>query len=333
MPPFHKIGGFPFPPKHFLANFFRNFFPKGRLTFCCIFGAENYVFLGRTFFYFYSAKNYGGKGRFSLSKWGGGVLCCMLSIIARSLYSACTPLLTAISSLLRHTTRTKRASNLGKKGQNLIFICLILSHLGDLGDNKRQNTNIFLKCGVGGALLDCFRCGVPSCLPVAGGQAFEACPLLSWCVPSLSSALSLCLCCVMLEYGSISRFKVVFGVVYGFGVGLCCLRALRGLCGFCARVELGGLKACGVFASIYPFICLPLCPCFSLCLSSRLCLYCSLLVLLSCLCCFLFPFGIYAKRKGAKVYPLRPLFVCCGLLYLVAALYSSYSSGVSPFIS
>ena len=34
--------------------------------------------------------------------------------------------------------------------------------------------------------------------------------------------------------------------MYGFGV-------LRGLCGFCARVELGGLEACGVFAPIFPF--------------------------------------------------------------------------------
>ena len=45
------------------------------------------------------------------------------------------------------------------------------------------------------------------------------------------------------EYGSISRFKGVFSAVCGRCVGLCGLRALRGLCGFCARVELGGLEA------------------------------------------------------------------------------------------
>ena len=61
--------------------------------------------------------------------------------------------------------------------------------------------------------------------------------------PCLLSALSLCLWCAMLEYGSISRFKGVFRGFYMFGVGLCCFGALRGLCGFCARVELGGLKA------------------------------------------------------------------------------------------
>ena len=41
--------------------------------------------------------------------------------------------------------------------------------------------------------------------------------------------------------------------------------ALRGLCGFCARVELGGLEACGVFASILSYFVLfcPLsCPLF-----------------------------------------------------------------------
>lgn len=57
------------------------------------------------------------------------------------------------------------------------------------------------------------------------------------------SALSLCACRVACKYGSISRFKGVFRGFYMFGVGLCCLRALRGLWGFCARVELGGFGA------------------------------------------------------------------------------------------
>ena len=96
--------------------------------------------------------------------------------------------------------------------------------------------------------------------------------------------------------------------MYGF-------RSLRGLWGFCARVELGGLKACGVFAPIYPFICLSFCPC---------CLILVILPILSivALCGlvlgffrFFFPFGLYAKREGAKCCPLRPLFVCCGFVY------------------
>ena len=48
----------------------------------------------------------------------------------------------------------------------------------------------------------------------------------------LLSALSLCLWCVVCKYGSISRFKGVFSGFWAFRVGLCCLGALRGLCGF-----------------------------------------------------------------------------------------------------
>ena len=47
-------------------------------------------------------------------------------------------------------------------------------------------------------------------------------------------------------------------------MGLCCSCALRGLCGFCTRVELGGLKACGVFASL--FVLLPFFFCSCVCL-------------------------------------------------------------------
>ena len=50
------------------------------------------------------------------------------------------------------------------------------------------------------------------------------------------SALSLCPRCVALEICLYSRFKAVFGAVWGVCVGLCCLDALRGLWGFCVRV-------------------------------------------------------------------------------------------------
>ena len=79
---------------------------------------------------------------------------------------------------------------------------------------------------------------------------------LSWRVPSLLSSLSLCAWCVSPEYGSIWLFKGVFGGFYGVRVGLCGFGALRGLYGFCARVELGGLKACCVFASVFILLCL-----------------------------------------------------------------------------
>ena len=60
-------------------------------------------------------------------------------------------------------------------------------------------------------------------------------------------------------------------------MGLCGLRALRGLCGFCTRVELGGFRACCVFAPI--FIVLHLFFFFFACFPA-------LLVLLPCLVCF-----------------------------------------------
>ena len=153
------------------------------------------------------------------------------------------------------------------------------------------------------------------------------------------SALSLCLWCVTLEYGSISRFKGVFRGFYGVCVGLCCLRALRGLCGFCARVELGGLKACSVFRLSFPlfsslFLSFPLfsslflsCPLLS---SLFLLSSCSpawlpalpaflLFVLLSWLCGLAFGVGWVVvsfsladgfrhKKKWRKVFSLRPLF-------------------------
>ena len=143
---------------------------------------------------------------------------------------------------------------------------------------------------------------------------FVACSLIS-------SAFLLCSRCVACKYGSISRFKGVFSGFWAFCVGLCCLRALCGLCGFCVREWLGGLKACGVFSSFYPFICLSFCLfalvfiifalVLSLCISSWLCLCCPRLVRF---CCFVFVSSFSLsdytqKRKGAKVLPLFARFV------------------------
>ena len=85
-----------------------------------------------------------------------------------------------------------------------------------------------------------FGGGVSSCQLVAGEPALVACPLLSCRVPRLLPSHLLCLWCVTLEYGSISRFKGVFRGFWVSCVGLYGFGALRGLCGFCARVELGG---------------------------------------------------------------------------------------------
>ena len=169
-------------------------------------------------------------------------------------------------------------------------------------------------CGVSCAPLVVVFHGVHWCR-CAGVRGFRTCRrsalVLWWCAPCLLSALLHCACRVACKYGSVSRFKGVFSGFWGVGVYLYRFGVLRGLWGFCARVELGGYMTCGVFASILssfvlflvlylvllllclPFF-LPLCSCF-LCLSS-----CPLLVLsLFVGCCFFFPYGLYAKRKGA----------------------------------
>ena len=92
------------------------------------------------------------------------------------------------------------------------------------------------------------------------------------------------------------------------GVGLCCLGALRGLWGFCVREWLGGLEACGVFASVFLLLSLCLLSFYALCLSSGAlpllssCLPCLFLCPCGFLCVllFLFPFRAIRKKKGRK---------------------------------
>ena len=161
------------------------------------------------------------------------------------------------------------------------------------------------RCGAGWAVRVCPGCAhwwqvVGSC-----GRLW-ACPLRWSCVPLLLSAPLLCLWCIGLQIWLIWRFKAVFSAFLLLGVGLCCLGALRGLWGFCARVELGGFEACCVFAPIFPL----LCPCLFLCLFFACLCFClfvgfALVVLSSCpllslcpccslwvCCCFLFPYGL-----------------------------------------
>ena len=90
-------------------------------------------------------------------------------------------------------------------------------------------------------------------------------------------------------------------------MGLCCLGALRGLCGFCAREMFGGLEACGVFASILSFFAM-LFVLLSL-LSSRYpsLLWLSFFVLLHCFCGSLgvvvvsFSLSVYTQKRALRV--------------------------------
>ena len=90
-------------------------------------------------------------------------------------------------------------------------------------------------------------------------------------------------------------------------MGLCWLGALRGLWGFCARVELGGYMTCGVFAPIFPLFSLLLYVCLSFSLVCPMVVL-SLLSCLSCLvcCCGLvvfvvsFSLSVYTQKERAR---------------------------------
>ena len=151
---------------------------------------------------------------------------------------------------------------------------------------------------------------------VASGPAGVLALVLWWCVPSFCPLSRFVFGAL---YLNVVLFRVFrgFSGFYGVRVGLCCLGALRGLWGFCVREWLGGLKACGVFASLFvllPFfffscVCLLLCPLSFFALVVFLCSLALSLWLFGCGCCFLFPFGLYAKRKDAKVLPLASSLV------------------------
>lgn len=203
--------------------------------------------------------------------------------------------------------------------------------LGIFGDRNRQKPNIFLKCGckVGAG---CGSACLPFCVSSGGRWSGSLCYFADVSnigqdtarCPAFLSALPLCACRVACKYGSISRFWGVFSGFYGVCVGLCCLRALRGLWGFCARVELGGLETFCVFAFL--FILLHLC---LLCFCPFACPFLSSLLLSSgcslSLPCFSlwvvvsFSLSDYTCKKKGRAVLVRPLLSCCGLYCYFAA--------------
>ena len=137
-------------------------------------------------------------------------------------------------------------------------------------------------------------------------------------------ALSLYACRVACKYGSISRFKGVFRGVWGVCVGLCCLGALRGLCGFlCACIvrRIKGLqRICLSFVLFCPLSC-PFAPVFAFfyarCLSLSSCF-----VFVGSLGVVVVSFsladGFRHKKKGRKV-----LFLASSLVLLWVALFEN----------
>ena len=196
-----------------------------------------------------------------------------------------------------------------------------------MGDQKRQKQKFVLISGLSGFCFHPLSWWRWWCPPIAGGAGCRASGGLSWCVfPLPLSAFLLCPRCVGFEICLYSRSKGVFRGFPLLDVGLYCSGALRGLWGFCVREWLGGLKACGVFASVFlvfPLLCLPfhLFTCFlSFTLSALfwLSFACPLALSLWLFgrgCCFLFPFGLHAKRKGAPCWCVLSwcvvgLFIC-----------------------
>ena len=99
--------------------------------------------------------------------------------------------------------------------------------LGIFGDQGGQNTNIFLKVKEGKRAEMWSLACLLACPLVAGGwslcgfrtcQTFGSGPLVAYSI--LLSALSLCLWCVVFEYGFVSRFKGVFSGFWALRVGL-----------------------------------------------------------------------------------------------------------------
>ena len=86
-----KIGGVLLPETFSRKKFPKIFPPKGRLTFCCIFGAKNYVLLGELFSIFLVRKIMGVRGTCRSANRGGGGSFCLLSIYQAGFHSPLLP--------------------------------------------------------------------------------------------------------------------------------------------------------------------------------------------------------------------------------------------------
>lgn len=194
---------------------------------------------------------------------------------------------------------------------------MLWSNLGNLGDRKGQKPNIFLETRGGKRLKVC-----PDCLPFIVSTRADACrlrgfrtcrrlALVLWsCVPSFRPLY--CFACGVLCL-NVALFRVLRAFLEGFMgfVWVCIALVLCVACvGFCARVELGGLKACCVFrlknlffssslVLLSPALLLGFLPCLLSCfLSCFLGFVAWLLVLVGLLAFFPFRTASDTKRKG-----------------------------------
>lgn len=191
----------------------------------------------------------------------------------------------------------------GKTWQKLDFICSLWCFLGNFGDNKRQNLNLFLKCGCWCVVVCSSRGGVSWCPLVAGVPALGLVRSSGGVFPPFCPLSRFVL---VVSLANMALFRVFRGFLEGFMgfVWVCVALVLCVACvAFCARVELGGYMTCCVFASVFIlllllFVLLSLCL-FSFCLSSACLVYsCCLVCLLGLWLLFLFPFGVMGILFG-----------------------------------
>ena len=162
----------------------------------------------------------------------------------------------------------------------------------------------------------------------SGGVFLSFCPLSCSSLGALLANMPL--------FRVLRAFLARFGVVVWVCVVLVICLACVALCACRVRRIKGLRRVClqfiPLFASIYPFICLSFCPC------------CPVLVILPILSIvalcglvvgcfrFFFPYGLYAKRKGAKCLPcvLSCPVVCVQILVQLSknslAVYLAFSS-------
>lgn len=106
-----KIGGVLLPETFSRKKFPKIFPPKGRLTFCCIFGAKNYVLLGELFSVFSVRKIMRVRGTCRSANRGGWLFLPTLYISSRLSFAPA-------SGVLHHSTKSKGHRVRSKRGKS-----------------------------------------------------------------------------------------------------------------------------------------------------------------------------------------------------------------------
>ena len=197
-----KIGGVLLPETFSRKKFPKNFPPKGRLTFCYIFGAKNYVLLGELFSIFMVRKIMRVKGTCRSANRGGSF--CLLSIYQAGFQSP----------LLPESPALQKGIESGQKGAKVnIYLLDFVSPRDFRRQEGAKSKHIFGKwCW---CVVSCAPLVVVSTSGIcAGFRTCRTCHRLAlvlwWCAPCLLSACLLCAC------GALHLNMALFRVLKGF---------------------------------------------------------------------------------------------------------------------